>query len=128
MTTPTDAPAGRVAAPAAGCLPAPAAIVDIINANFTNGEHLEHAQSVHGTHAETYVGGNIVDTAGTKVSSQDTWVQSDGAVYALTSDARRYTLLPDGRRLETHFWDWTDYNDAVGKCVGDLERAQNAGR
>ncbi|CAN5396675.1 hypothetical protein BH09ACT8_BH09ACT8_45830 [soil metagenome] len=57
-----------------------------------------------------------------KESSQDTWVLSNGQVYALTSDARSHTLLPDGRDLDTHFFEWTDFNDAVSKCVGDIER------
>lgn len=107
------------------CHEAPSVIVETINAAFTNGEHLEHAQSVNGSHAETYVGGNIVDAGGTELSTQDSWVLSNGVVYALTSDARRHTTLPDGRDLKTHEFDWTDYNDGVGKCVGDAARAAN---
>ena len=110
------------------CKEAPSAVVEIINASFTNGEHLEHAQAVEGPQTMTYVGGNIFDPSGTKLSSQDSWVLSDGVVYALTSDARRHTVLLDGRDLEAHFWDWAEYNDAVGKCVGDVERAANQGR
>lgn len=112
----------------AKCHEAPQRIVDMIDAAFTDpGEHLEHAQAVDGPQSMVYVGGNIFDSTGQKVSSQDTWVMSNGQLYALTSDARRRTLLPDGRDLEAHYWTWTDYNDAVGKCVGALERAANQG-
>ncbi len=41
------------------CKEAPSRIVDIIDSQSTNGEHLAHAQSVEGTHAETFLGGNI---------------------------------------------------------------------
>ncbi|SKU38533.1 Uncharacterised protein [Mycobacteroides abscessus subsp. massiliense] len=53
------------------CKEAPSRIVDIIDAQFANGEHLAHAQSVEGTHAETFLGGNIF-RGNLKVSSQDT--------------------------------------------------------
>jgi hypothetical protein len=125
---PIPVPPGATLAPTSGCDLAPGRVVDIINASFTNGEHLEHAQSVDGPKAVVFVGGNIFDATGTKVSSQDTWALSDGQVYALTSDARRHTLLPDGRDLPTMDWDWADYNDTVSKCVGDVERAENQGR
>jgi hypothetical protein len=120
---PAAAPSQTARTPS--CSPAPAAIVDMINAAFTNGEHLEHAQSVEAPKAVTFVGGNIFGADGTKASSQDAWLVSGGQVYALSSDARRRTLLPDGRDLAT---DWPTYSDEVGTCVGDVERAENLGQ
>jgi len=108
------------------CHPAPQQIVAIINAAFVDGQHLEHAQAIDGPRATTIVGGNIFDAAGDKESSQDSWVVFNGGVYALSGDSRRRTLLPDGRDLEPIVWDWPEYNDAVGACVGDVERAENA--
>jgi hypothetical protein len=69
------------------------------------------------------VGGNIFDATGEKESSQDSWVMNSGIVYALTSDARRHTLLTDGRDVLGDRW--SEYNDAVGRCVGAVERAAN---
>ena len=109
------------------CKPAPQTIVAIIDAAFIDGQHLKHAQSVEGPQAMTIVGGNIFDAAGIKESSQDSWVLFNGGVFALSGDARRQTLLPDGRDLDPIFWDWPQYNDAVGKCVGAVERTENAG-
>ncbi|MFD6197230.1 hypothetical protein ACFWE3_11050 [Mycobacteriaceae bacterium NPDC060252] len=104
------------ASPAAvGCKGAPAKIVDIINSSFTDGERLEQSQSVDGPSGTVIVGGNIVSTAGERISSHDSWLMSGGKVFGLSSDARRHTLLPDGRKVVA---DWTTYNDAVGACVG----------
>ncbi|MCV7173869.1 hypothetical protein H7I41_28500 [Mycobacterium manitobense] len=111
--------------PAANCTEAPTAIVDMINAAFTDGEQLEHTQAVNAPDATTYVGGNIFGADGTKASSQDTWLVSNGAVFAITSDARRRTLLPDGRDIDPA---WGQYNAAVYQCVGQVERAANPGR
>jgi len=108
------------------CRPAPPVLVDIINGSFTSGEHLEHMQAVHAPEA-TYVGGNIFDSTGRKVSSQDTWAELDGAMFAITSDARRRTLLPDGRHFPGIEREWPEYNAAVSKCVGAVERAAKAG-
>lgn len=113
----------HISAQDATCKEAPERVVDIINSQFTNGEHLAHAQSVEGTNAETFVGGNIM-SGETKVSSQNTWVLRNGAVFALTSNARRYTMLPDGRKLVT---DWSDFNAMVSECVGRVERTANSG-
>ncbi len=49
---------------------------------------------------------------------------SGGAVYGLSSDARRYTLLPDGRDVITG--NWATYNDAIFECV--LQARRNANR
>lgn len=128
MTAPptaTAAPPMTGLAPAAGpgCDTAPAQIVEMINAAFTDGEHLENVQSVRGPSGMVIVGGNIVDTAGTRVSSADSWVMSGGAIYGLSSDARRHTLVPDGRDLIPG--NWATYNDAVGECVIAATRAAN---
>lgn len=122
IPVPTSATAAVPAAPA-GCNEAPARIVDMVNAAFTNGEHLENAQSVTGPSGMVIVGGNIVDAAGTRVSSADSWVMSGGSVYGLSSDARRHTLLHDGRDIIPD--NWATYNDAVGECVVAATRATN---
>ncbi len=107
----------------AGCDPAPAEIVEMVNRSFTNGEHLEMTQSLSGPSGTVIVGGNIVDRDGTKVSSSDSWVMSGGAIYGLTSDARRHTSVPDGRSILGN--KWPTYNDAVGECVQEAERTAN---
>ena len=95
----------------------------MINAAFTNGEHLENMQSVTGPSGMVIVGGNIVDDGGTRVSSADSWLMSGGAIYGLSSDARRHTLVPDGRDLIPG--NWATYNDAVGECVLAATRTAN---
>lgn len=95
----------------------------MINAAFTDGEHLENMQSVSGPSGMVIVGGNIVDPSGKRVSSADSWVMSGGAIYGLSSDARRHTLVPDGRDLIPG--NWATYNDAVGECVVAATRAAN---
>ena len=131
MTTPPTAPAPQdtpagpptpVPAAGPGCDEAPARIVEMINAAFANGEHLENMQSVSGPSGMVIVGANIVDPSGTRVSSADSWVMSGGAIYGLSSDARRHTLVPDGRDLIP---DWPTFNDAVGECVIAATRAAN---
>ncbi|MDN4519601.1 hypothetical protein QYF68_17520 [Mycolicibacterium austroafricanum] len=97
--------------------------MEMITAAFTNGEHLENMQSVTGPSGMVIVGGNIVDPDGTRVSSADSWVMSGGAIYGLSSDARRHTLVPDGRDLISG--SWATYNDAVGECVIAATRAAN---
>lgn len=123
-TPPNTAAAPNTPVPSAGpgCDEAPARIVEMINAAFTKGEHLENMQSVSGPSGTVIVGGNIVDATGTRVSSADSWVMSGGAIYGLSSDARRHTLVPDGRDV---IGDWTTYNDAVGECVVAATRAAN---
>lgn len=130
MPVPSESPAPTITAvpntpiPAAGpgCDEAPARIVALINAAFADGEHLENMQSVSGPSGTVIVGGNIVDATGTRISSADSWVMSGGAIYGLSSDARRHTLVPDGRDV---IGDWTTYNDAVGECVVAATRAAN---
>lgn len=104
-----------VARAAVGCSAAPAKIVEIINASFTDDEHLEQGQSVDGPSGTVIVGGNIVSNTGDRVSSHDSWLMSGGKMFGLSSDARRHTLLPDGRKMLV---DWSTYNDAVAECVG----------
>lgn len=97
------------------CHEAPAKAVEMIEASFTNAEHLVNTQSVYGPSASVVIGGNIDNADGSRMSSRDSWLLRGGVLYALTSDARRHTLLPDGRDLLN---DWTTYNDAVANCVG----------
>ncbi len=112
----------------ASCHPAPAQLVAMVDASFTGGEHLEHAQAIDGPESETYVAGNIFGPDGKKQSSQDTWVMHDGVLYSLTSDARKRTALPDGRDVAAVEWNWPEFTDKVNECVGAVERAENQGR
>lgn len=109
-----------------GCREPGHGTVDVINGGFTAGEHLADVQAVNSATA-TYIGGNIHNDNGEKLSSQDTWALVDGQVYALTSDARSRTAFPDGRHLPALEWEWADGNNAVGPCVGAVERARNTG-
>lgn len=117
MQVPQDTP---TRAQAAGCKDAPAKIVGLIDESFTDGERLENTQSVTGPSGMVIVGGNIVGKDGERVSSSDSWLMSGGKVFALSSDARRYTLLEDGRDVLGD--NWTTYNDAVGECVQEATR------
>lgn len=100
----------------------------MVDASFTGGEHLEHAQAIDGPEDETYVAGNIFGPDGKKESSQDTWVLHGGVLYSLTSDARKRTLLPDGRDVAAVEFNWPEFTDKVNECVGAVERAENQGR
>lgn len=102
------------------CDPAPSAIVDLINASFTTGERLTDAQSVTSIKDMTCLGGNIEFANGVRVSSADVWVVQHGAVFALSSDARRRTLLPVGRDIASA---GDEYGAAVQECVGEAARA-----
>ncbi|MEC4837542.1 hypothetical protein R2362_23970 [Mycobacteroides chelonae] len=117
----TPAPGEIVTLP---CRSTPTKLVEIIDAAFTNGEHLAHTQSVDGPSGSQIVGGGIVAADGTTESNRDTWVMRGGAMYALTSGARRHTTLPDGRGD----WAWESYSDSVGACVDRVERAANQSR
>lgn len=116
-----EPPSLPTAAPAS-CSDAPARIVQLIDASFTDGEHLDNAQSIDGPKGTVVVGGNITAASGERVSSQDSWVMSGGQVFTLTSSARRHSMLPDGRDILV---DWSSYNDDVGECVGAVTRAAN---
>lgn len=107
----------------AKCNEAPAVIVEMINASFTNGQHLEDAQALDGPDASTYVAGNIVRADGERDSSHEAWVFSGGVVYALTSNARRDTLFPDGRDLFPLFFG-QDYAK-LDNCITNVTRARN---
>ena len=46
----------------------------------------------------TYIGANIM-RGDERESSADVWIEDDGAIYSMSSSAREYSLLPDGRDL-----------------------------
>lgn len=98
----------------------PAEVVKMISASFTKGEHLEHISSVNdAAHGYVYVGGDITDATGKKLSSQDTWLVRNGSpslIWAMTRDARERTTFADGRNVAGS--DWTTFNDQLGECVG----------
>lgn len=116
---PLTTPPGALPPTGNRCQEAPSRIVEIINAAFINGEHIENTQSIDGPRGITYVGGDITSADGKRISSRDTWAVSGGAVYAITSDARRRTLLPDGRDLDP--FDWPQYNDELADCVARVD-------
>lgn len=112
--SPVPIPPESVAA--SNCRPAPRGTIDAINSSFASGERIENAQAVRAALGANVVGGNIVGSDGTRVSSQDSWLITSGnELYALSGDARRLTSLADGRDLLA---DWSMYNDEVGACVG----------
>ncbi|MGY1865267.1 hypothetical protein [Nocardia gipuzkoensis] len=57
-----------------------------------------------------------------KVSSADVWIVDGPAVYALSSDARRRTTLPDGRQVASA---GDNYGTKVQGCVTTAERTRN---
>lgn len=97
------------------CQPAPPNIVEIINASFADGaSQLRNAQAVELPQAMTYIGADIYQ-GDERVSSQDRWLVSGGAVFAISPDARRRTLLPDGRDLLP--MDDYDERQSLDACV-----------
>lgn len=97
------------------CQPAPATVVEIVNASFADGtSQLRNAQAVELPQAMTYIGADIYQ-GDERVSSQDRWLVSGGAVFAISPDARRRTLLPDGRDLLP--MDDYDERQSLDACV-----------
>lgn len=123
VPSPASAPP-VVSAPAAAaaCDEAPARIVDIINASFTNGQQLGEGVALDGPKASTYVAGNIYTADGQRDSSHNAWVFQNGAVFALTKDARRDTMLADGRDLvPVDFFSGDDWS-TLGDCIDAAAR------
>lgn len=115
MSSSKPAPAfiPSTAAPATNCIQAPPVLVEAINAAFTGGETIDNAQAVNAPSDMTYIGGNIL--SGTEViSNRDVWLAQNGAIYALSSDARRRTTLPDGRDIASA---GDEYGGAVIDCL-----------
>lgn len=103
------------------CQAAPATVVDIINGSFLDGaSRLENAQAVELPDAMTLIGADIY-TGDSRASSWDRWLVSDGVVYAMSPDARRRTLLPDGRKLTAGLDDY-DYRESLDACVLEQSR------
>lgn len=110
----------------AGCNAAPDNLLATINASFNDSaEQLVDAWAVSGQKDVTYIGGNIF--AGEKrVSSGDVWAAKGGAIYSLSSDARKRTSLPDGRKiLDISAGD--EYGAKVVDCVTVAVRIRNTG-
>lgn len=92
-------------------------IIDQIDASFIEADrHLEDVFMVYGRKDVAYIGANIMDSAGTRVSSADIWAQSDGMLFSLSSDARRRTALPDGRKL-LDISAGDEFGSAVSDCI-----------
>lgn len=102
--------------PASCNTPAPSVIATIDAAFIEADHHLEDAFLVYGAGDVSYIGANIMDSAGTRLSSADVWAQSDGIIYSLSGDARRRTSFPDGRRaLDISAGD--EFGIAVSDCI-----------
>lgn len=92
-------------------------VIDQIDASFIEADrHLEDVYMVYGRKDVAYIGANIMDSAGTRVSSADIWAQSDGMLFSLSSDARRRTALPDGRKL-LDISAGDEFGSAVSDCI-----------
>jgi hypothetical protein len=125
VSTPIAPPvATSTAAPVvARCDEAPAVIIDMINAGFTDGQYLEDVQAVNGPKASTYIAGNVMSADGERDSSHEAWVYSDGKVYALTKNARRDSLFTDGTDLFPEFF--SDEYVTLDNCITNVTRAKN---
>lgn len=122
MPRPTgETPTSRTAA-ASACDPAPARLVEMINAGFTDGEHLEDVTALSAPRAGTYIAGNIYTENGRSLSSHNAWVYTNGAIYALTKDARKHSLFTDGRNLVPDFFSSADW-ELLGQCINAAARA-----
>ena len=93
----------------------------MINAAFTNGQHLEHAAAIDGPQASTYVIGDITRADGQRENSSEAWVFREGVVYALTRNARRDTLFTDGRDLVPADFFSTDLG-VLSQCIAAARR------
>ncbi len=95
----------------------------MINAGFTNGEHIEDVAALDGPSASTYVAGNIYEASGARGSSHNAWLYRDGAIYALSKDARKHTLFTDGRDIaDADFFTSADW-ETLGECINAAARA-----
>lgn len=102
--------------PASCSIPASSVIAAIDAAFIEADQHLEDAFLVYGADDVAYIGANIMDSAGTRLSSADVWAQTDGIIYSLSGDARRRTSFPDGRRaLDISAGD--EFGIAVSDCI-----------
>jgi hypothetical protein len=112
--TPQYTPPPTVAAPTIPCKPAPDNLVAVINASFTDSsEQLVRAVSVEAPKDMIYIAGDI-EAAGRRVSSADVWMFQHGAMFALSSDARRRTIFADGRDFASA---GDEYGAAVQECI-----------
>lgn len=98
---PTTAGPPLTATPAAGCVPAAADDIAPITANLVPPAASIGEAYVATSGELTYLGANIYDVDGGKVSSADVWVKRGGVWYALSGGARdsATALLGDGRDL-----------------------------
>jgi hypothetical protein len=82
------------------CKTPSASIIDQINASFIEtDQHLENVFMVYGRKDVAYIGADIMNAAGDRLSSNDVWANDGGVLFALSSDARRRTAIPDGRKI-----------------------------
>lgn len=98
-------------------------VVDQIDSAFADGvSRLEHAVAIELPDAMTYIGADIfIDDK--RVSSWDRWLVGGGVVYGISPDARRRTLLPDGRELlPLDIAEDVAYRNVLDACV--LQRSR----
>lgn len=106
--------------PVPACLDAPAVVIDIVNASFTDGERLRNAQAVEIPSGRTYVGGDVTRADGSRLANRQVWLVDGPVVYAISEQARRHTLLPNGRDVESSYplsVDLSAYKGELWNCV-----------
>ena len=122
----TSTPAAALAATTAtdvACKDAPDKTVKLIEAALTtSGQTLANAQAVEAGDV-IYIGANIMEGE-KREHSAEVWASKGAAVYALSSNARKSTSLPDGRKiLGANAGD--QYGAAVQQCVVKALRKEN---
>ncbi len=103
-SAPTSSGADASAAPtsprvAARCEEVPSGTLGFLGAALGNeGLSLAMAQQVTAPNGDRYVAGHIM-RGDERVSSSDVWLVRSAVTYALSTDARKYSGLADGRRI-----------------------------
>jgi hypothetical protein len=97
-TTLATTTTSRLTDPDPSCTPAAEADVDQIETLLVEpAVRLGDAYTARGPNGFVYVGANIYDAAGERISHQDAWVRDDQVWYALTGSAREYSTWPASR-------------------------------
>lgn len=95
------------------CKAAPSSIVALINGAFTDGEQLIRPVALAGPDDVTYIAGDIARD-GKVLLHANVWLAQGPLVFALSSGARKRTVLPDGR----DFWSAGDeFGTKVQDCI-----------
>ncbi|HEY9311637.1 hypothetical protein [Williamsia sp.] len=83
---------------------------------------LANLQALSAPGGLVYIGADIM-RGEERESSQDTWVVEDDVVYALSSSANEFTVLPDGRDLlDVNISAGDEYGSALQNCVARVRQ------